>query len=109
MTTSARALISLDEKVIYRVVTFNTVEKTGGAETHTLAASEMPSHNHSVTGGYDANSGHVHGYSHGHAMIGTAQSGNNGTYPINVGNAGSGGAHNNLQPYITCYMWKRTA
>lgn len=25
------------------------------------------------------------------------------------GSTGSGIAHNNLQPYITCYMWKRTA
>lgn len=25
------------------------------------------------------------------------------------GSTGGDGAHNNLQPYITCYMWKRTA
>ena len=24
-----------------------------------------------------------------------------------VESAGGGNAHNNLQPYITCYMWKR--
>lgn len=44
---------------------------------------------------------------HSHTVNIPAYSGNTGsTTPTNQ-NAGGGSAHNNLQPYITCYMWKR--
>ena len=31
------------------------------------------------------------------------------THTISVGNTGNGQSHNNLQPYLTCYIFRRTA
>ena len=118
---------------------FGSAEKTGGSKTHTLSANEMPSHKHTVDGGScDISSSGEH-YHYGffrndisssgsaEVLCTTGNSNKDGTansaitttsgkhthtvpnHSHNVSNTGGGQAHNNLQPYITCYMWKRTA
>lgn len=83
---------------------FATVEQTGGEVTHTLTIREMPSHNHSLYAAPSDSGGRVPviNYSSG-TGIGSAQ------LQPQPGSTGQDEAHNNLQPYITCYMWKRTA
>lgn len=102
---------------------FDTAGETGGAKTHTLTQSEMPSHQHSGT--TSTNGDHNHGIS----WVGTSGGGYgwrdasnarssgfaytsiNGAHnhSFTTSPAGSGGAHNNLQPYVVVYMWTRTA
>ena len=115
---------------------FNTVEKTGGEKMHTLTVAEIPSHTHgsrSLTGtvrfrditaadhNFVAGSSGIFGTSISEVWSGehTAAAGTTATDPhwntISIDaththdSVGGGTAHNNLQPYITVYMWKRTA
>ena len=84
---------------------FDVVEETGGAKTHTLIAAEMPAHVHrmrrnaTTTGGLSGLTTAPDTSSSNPADLGT----------LDTGAAGGDGAHNNLQPYIVVYMWKRTA
>lgn len=105
---------------------FNTVEKTGGEKTHTLSVDEIPAHSH----GMNASGNHTHTYT-GYIQCAVTSSANytaiahkryesdgtstpasmnsTGAHTHTINNTGSSLQHNNLQPYITCYMWKRTA
>lgn len=80
--------------------TFNTLDATGGEETHTLTTAEIPSHDHDT--GIDFGSAAGGSYQALDRMGGAAND-------KRTGFTGGDGAHNNLQPYIVKYMWQRTA
>ena len=79
---------------------------TGGEKTHTLTVEEIPSHSHPISRynpsgtGFDA------------TQTKLAAAPNNGTGVaggVDTNPVGGNIAHNNLQPFMTVYMWKRTA
>jgi hypothetical protein len=85
--------------------TFDTAGAIGGAETHTLTTAQIPAHLHTVKA-YEGGSGQIN--YRPLSALGNAGAGvTNGT--TNSGNTGSGEAHNNLQPYIVVYFFRRTA
>ena len=84
---------------------FDTAEEEDGHKTHTLLESEMPAHTHVHT----VQTGRSFSSSTGSAPIvqGSSQEQLD-SADVTTSSTGGGQAHNNLQPYITVYMWKRT-
>lgn len=89
---------------------FNTVEKTGGSKTHKLTVNEMPAHNHAMidSAGNKEFGTTINQESTASRLI-YAKSYSVVSSPDKMQKSGGDQAHNNLQPYITVYMWKRTA
>lgn len=139
---------------------FNTVEKQGGEQSHSLTVSEIPSHTHSFSATTGSSGSHQHSFSattgsngkhqhsgkklesgvnsgtsaavndlvrpdgmsgtsckvgnstgaHTHSVSGNTSNTGAHTHSVSgtTGSSGSGSAMSLLQPYITCYMWKRT-
>ena len=86
---------------------------TGGEATHVLTATEIPNHNSQVFAG-TAGSQQMY-YTSGRVTTGEAYGfGMSNSPPENSSliwarYKGGGAAHNNMPPYITRYVWERTA
>lgn len=102
---------------------FNAAEKTGGskdaivvAHSHTGSTSSAGAHSHSITLPLQDNAAYA--YQNGpqeryvrletNTVWNTSSAGAH-THDVTVGSTGSSGTNGNVQPYITVYMWKRTA
>ncbi|WP_270672014.1 phage baseplate protein [Faecalimonas umbilicata] len=86
---------------------FDAAEKTGGSKSVTLTGNQLPSHNHNVPKPewYGVASQSDTGF----GLMRTKNPTKDGSDGFTSTYTGKGEAHSNLQPYITCYMWVRTA
>lgn len=98
---------------------------TGGEATHTLTAAEMPAHSHDISTSGD-HSHYFYGSDYNDGPLtegdGLDTEGNShftwnvrfttssaGAHTHTISNSGGGAAHNNMPPYLVCYIWQRTA
>lgn len=84
---------------------FDTVGETGGEKTHTLTEAEMPTHNHT----FSRPSWYVSDFTERGDIFTPNGYKTSALVTHTTNNTGGGGSHNNLQPYIVVYFWKRTA
>ena len=96
----------IKDRMIIGAGNIYTVKSTGGEAMHTLIGKEIPPHNHVATFRIqwynDARRGLMFsGWGASNAQV---------DYQTQyTGYAGEGHAHNNLPPYYSAYIWRRTA
>jgi len=81
-----------------RLSVANTLGGSGGEEKHTLTTAELAAHTHGPTGGFDL---WYATFGSGPSVIDTPGFGGNAfASPASMTSAGSGTAHNTMQPYV---------
>lgn len=82
---------------------FSLSERIGGSKTHALTVNEIPSHRHQILRERSATTG-----TQNTQIARTADITSTIDTNVFTENTGGGLAHNNVQPYICVYMFKRT-
>lgn len=87
---------------------FNEVLKTGGEKTHTLNLNEMPLHEHGIRMASTTGGNWTFVKNNVSVDLNTTGQITTGTTGIALA-TGGGQSHNNLQPYVVVYRWRRVA
>ena len=104
---------ALEDRFLLGAGSTYTAGTTGGEATHTLTVDEMPSHTHTpviassagVAPQFKLNNGW-----HGNTKYPAFDiSGNQSSHAVYLSTEGNSKPHNNMPPYYTVYMWRRTA
>ena len=87
---------------------FNTILKTGGEKQHTLSLNEIPSHDHQLAKGSIDNSSSM-SFAKNDGYLNSTVTTAGKYWWTKTTYMGGSQAHNNLQPYIVVYRWRRIA
>lgn len=108
---------SINDKFLLASGTTYTAGTTGGEASHTLTESELPSHRHTEQivcsvgvrswASAGSNSGSNKYFNLQEKL--TVSSNDDADQVVKTLSTGGGEAHNNMPPYLSVYVWKRTA
>ena len=111
--------VEINDVFLLAAGTSHPAGETGGSEEVALTVAQMPAHRHYTINMAHSESGVSPDYQHAVARYNNSNSTEYYRYQLNgcsndanggrTSPTGSGGAHDNMPPYLAVYTWKRTA